>query len=212
MDMKKTLPCLLAVLMLVMTACEEKKKEGLDSDTFLEEYEKAPTWEELYADSIAEKENVGKECAVICNNLDIARDRLTRVLSPNGLISAKKMYLVATTNLSNDIQGLTSQEKSLVQEYKTEADKAYKMACREFEVPASGVIANLNNLINGIDQVHTAQDMDRYESGRLGVLRDLDNLYLCVEQNDTRNISEVKRLAQTLKSKYESKQHELGIK
>ena len=53
--------------------------------------------------------------------------------------------------------------------------------------------------------------MNRYEENRLGVLRNLDNVYLCVEQND-KGIPEVKRLSQALKSKYESKKHELGLK
>ena len=113
--MKKTLPYLLLTSILAMTACDEKKGDkGLNSDTYLEEYEKAPSWEELLADSIEVKEHVGKECAVICNNLDIATDRLTHVLSPDGLISAKKMYLMATNNLSNDMKGLNSHVISIV--------------------------------------------------------------------------------------------------
>ena len=210
--MKKSLPYLLAILVLTMTSCDEKKNNGgMSGDTYLEEYEQTPTWEELLADSIVEKEHVGKECGVICNNLDIATDRLTHVLSPEGLISAKKQYILATTNLSNDMQGLSGQEKSLVQTYKATADKAYRQACQEYEVPADGVIANLKDLIRDIDKVNTKQEMSRYEECRLGVLRNLDNVYLCVEQN-SKSIPEVKRLAQTLKSKYESKQHELGIK
>ena len=210
-NMKKSLPYLLVALVLTMTSCEEKKNGGMSDETYLEEYEQTPTWEELLADSIVEKEHVGKECAVICNNLDIATDRLTHVLSPEGLISAKKQYILATTNLSNDMQGLSGQEKSLVQTYKATADKAYRQACQEYEVPADGVIANLKDLIRDIDKVNTKQEMSRYEDCRLGVLRNLDNVYLCVEQN-SKSIPEVKRLAQTLKSKYESKQHELGIK
>ena len=210
-NMKKSLPYLLVALVLTMTSCEEKQNGGMSGETYLEEYEQTPTWEELLADSIVEKEHVGKECAVICNNLDIATDRLTHVLSPEGLISAKKQYILATTNLSNDMQGLSGQEKSLVQTYKATADKAYRQACQEYEVPADGVIANLKDLIRDIDKVNTKQEMSRYEECRLGVLRNLDNVYLCVEQN-SKSIPEVKRLAQTLKSKYESKQHELGIK
>ena len=210
-NLKKSLPYLLVALVLTMPSCEEKKNGGMSGETYLEEYEQTPTWEELLADSIVEKEHVGKECAVICNNLDIATDRLTHVLSPEGLISAKKQYILATTNLSNDMQGLSGQEKSLVQTYKATADKAYRQACQEYEVPADGVIANLKDLIRDIDKVNTKQEMSRYEECRLGVLRNLDNVYLCVEQN-SKSIPEVKRLAQTLKSKYESKQHELGIK
>ena len=191
--MKRILPYLLLTSILAMTACDEKKDDkGLNSDTYLEEYEKAPSWEELLADSIVVKEHVGKECAVICNNLDIATDRLTHVLSPDGLISAKKMYLMATNNLSTDMKGLTNHEISMVKSHQAEADKAYRKACQEYEVPASGVIANLNDMIKG--------------------LRNLDHVHLCVEQNDKKNISEVKRLALTLKNLYESKKHELGMK
>ena len=193
-NMKKSLPYLLVALVLTMTSCEEKKNGGMSGETYLEEYEQTPTWEELLADSIVEKEH-----------------RLTHVLSPEGLISAKKQYILATTNLSNDMQGLSGQEKSLVQTYKATTDKAYRQACQEYEVPADGVIANLKDLIRDIDKVNTKQEMSRYEECRLGVLRNLDNVYLCVEQN-SKSIPEVKRLAQTLKSKYESKQHELGIK
>ncbi len=209
--MRKVFLHMFVAIALIMVSCEDKKNGNLNSDTSLEEFEKTPSWEELLADSIVEKEHVGKECAVICNNLDIATNRLSNVLSPDGLISAKKIYFAATTNLANDTQGLSSQEKSAVQNHKQEADEAFSKACRAYEVPASGVIANLNNLIKGIDKVKTAQDMSRFEDCRLGMLRNLDYIYLCVEQN-SKSIPEVKRLAQTLKSKYESKKHELGLK
>ena len=209
--MKKGYSVYILCVCLVLASCDEKKNGGMSGDTYLEEYEKSPSWEELLADSIVEKEHVGKDCAVICNNLDIATDRLTHVLSPEGLITAKKKYIVATTNLSNDMKGLSGEEKALVQSYRTEADKAYKEACQKYEVPASGVIANLNDMLKGIEKVHSVQDMYRFEESRLGVLRNLDNVHLCVEHND-KSIPEVKRLALALKSTYEGKQHELGIK
>ena len=195
----------------MMVSCDDKKN-GLNGDTYLEEYEKGPSWEELLADSIVVKEHVGKECGVVCNNLDIATDRLTHVLSPEGLISAKKMYIVATQNLSNDIKGMTAHELEMVKKHKAEADQAYKEASRTYEVPANGVIANLNDMIKGIDKVHSIQDMYRFEDCRLGVLRNLENVYLCVEQKDSKGIAEVKRLSLTLKSKYDAKKHELGTK
>jgi len=196
----------------MMVSCDDKKNGGLNGETYLEEYEKTPSWEELLADSIVEKEHVGKECGVVCNNLDIATDRLTHVLSPEGLISAKKMYIVATQNLSSDTKGMTAHELAMVKSHKADADKAYGEVCRKYEVPASGVIANLNDLLKGIDKVRNTQDMYRYEDCRLGVLRNLENVYLCVEQKDTKGISEVKRLSLALKSKYEAKKHELGQK
>lgn len=203
---------IIVLLAVMMVSCEDKKKGELNGESYLEEYEKTPTWEELLADSIVEKEHVGKECGVVCNNLDIATDRLTHVLSPDGLISAKKMYIVATANLSNDTKGMTAHELSMVKNHKADADKAYGEACRKYEVPASGVIANLNDMIKGIDKVKNTQDMYRFEDCRLGVLRNLENVYLCVEQKDSKGISEVKRLSLVLKSKYDAKRHEVGMK
>lgn len=208
--MKRILPYLLFIL-LITVSCDDQKKGGLHGDTYIEEYEKGPTWEELYADTIAEKEQVGMDCAVLCNSLDIARDRLQNVLSPMALINAKQRYMQATADMTTNINSLNSEEKALVQSYKDEADKAYRKACRSYEVPSSGVIANLNDLIRDIDKVHSKSDMIHYEEGRLGMLRNLDNIHLCVETTD-RNIPEVRRLAHTLKNKYESKQHELGLK
>ena len=72
---------IIVLLAVVVVSCEDKKKGELNGESYLEEYEKTPTWEELLADSIVEKEHVGKECGVVCNNLDIATDRLTHVLS-----------------------------------------------------------------------------------------------------------------------------------
>ena len=117
--MRKVFLHMFVAIALIMVSCEDKKNGNLNSDTSLEEFEKTPSWEELLADSIVEKEHVGKECAVICNNLDIATNRLSNVLSPDGLISAKKIYFAATTNLANDTQGLSSQEKSAVQNHKS---------------------------------------------------------------------------------------------
>ena len=70
------LTTIVLLLAVVMVSCEDKKNGGLNGETYLEEYEKTPTWEEVLADSIVEKEHVGKECGVVCNNLDIATDRI----------------------------------------------------------------------------------------------------------------------------------------
>ena len=114
----------------LLVSCDDKKNGGLNGDTYLEEYEKSPSWEELLADSIVVREHVGKECGVVCNNLDIATDRLTHVLSPEGLISAKKMYIVATQNLSSDTKGMTAHELAMVKQHRAEADKSYRDACQ----------------------------------------------------------------------------------
>lgn len=172
--------------------------------------EDLPTAEDIAYDTIAEKENIDRESASLCLKFSEVKEMMDEVQSPDGLVSAKKKYMETTQSLRSEMTTLSREEKAAVTKYQQEAEASYVQACREYEVPASGVIANLNNLIRRIDQVHTKQELSRFQDCRLGMLKGLDDIHLCVEHNSPQ-IPEVKRLAQTLKGKYSSKRHELGM-
>lgn len=155
-------------------------------------------------------EEVTSQCAMLYLRLNDAAEKLDAVNSPHVLIKAKKEYMEAIAEVNKNLPTLDDQEKTVIQKQKAEVDKKYAQACRSFEIPASGVISNLKRLNNEIEKVKTPQDLDRFQSSRIGMLRGLDDIHLCVEQNSPQ-ISEVKRLAQSLKGKYESKKSELGI-
>ena len=211
--MNKFIPTLIFPLF-IFASCNSTSPEKAKGDAINDEYERMeenmPTAETIAYDSIAEKEHIDTESAAICLEFSRLVEKLEEVKSPDGLISAKKEYAAALSALNGQMNTLNDKDKTAVLNYKKEAEAAYAQACKNYEIPASGVIANLNNLIRRIDQVKTKEELDRFQSSRLGMLRGLDDIYLCVEHNSPQ-ISEVKRLAQSLKSKYSSKRHEFGL-
>lgn len=208
----RTVPSMLLPLIatLLICSCHPKRKDGLPADNTTNE-EAYPTAEEVLRDSIAKKEDVGNACATICQRMQQTTETLSAVKSPDALIGAKKEYLTLAASIDKELSGISQQEQSVVNAYKANLDKAYTTTCREYEIPASGVIANLKNLISRIDNIRTRSDLIQFQDVRMGMLRKLDDLYLCVEHNSS-GIPEIKRLSQTLKSKYEDKKQEFGMK
>ena len=201
----------LIVILLVCYFCTPRK-DGLPAGDGAPK-EEAPTptpVEEQIRDSIAKKEKVGNECAAICQRMEDAEYKLSSVKSPDALITAKKEYLTLVASLDKELSGISKDERGVANGYKAKLDRAYVAACREYEIPATGVVSNLNDLIRQLDNMHSKNEFVRFQNVRIGMLRKLDDLYLCVEQN-SKSIAEVKRLSQALKNKYESKMQEFGV-
>ena len=208
--MKKTLPCLAFVSLFLLSACDNTPKRN-GTHAFDHEDENLPTAEEVVYNNIAESEHIEKESAIICHDLITVTEKLTAVNSPDALIDAKKAYTSALASFNKDIANLEGNDKTVLENYKSEAEEAYNKACRDYEIPASGVIANLQNLISRIEKISTKQELYRFQDCRLGMLKGLDDIHLCVEHT-SKQIPEIKRLARSLKSKYETKKAELGVK
>lgn len=201
----------LIVILLVCYFCAPRK-DGLPAGDGAPK-EEAPTptpVEEQIRDSIAKKEKVGNGCAAICQRMEDTEYKLSSVKSPDALISAKKEYLTLVASLDKELSGISKDERGVANGYKAKLDRAYVAACREYEIPATGVVSNLNDLIRQLDNMHSKNEFVRFQNVRIGMLRKLDDLYLCVEQN-SKSIAEVKRLSQALKNKYESKKQEFGV-
>lgn len=207
---KALLSSLLLITMLFVNSCDSRQKDGLPAGDSIVNEEVYPTAEEMLRDSIAKKEEVSNACATICLRMIQTEEMLSAVKSPDALISAKKEYLMLMASIKKELSSISKQEQNTALAYKENLDRAYLSTCREYEIPANGVISNLNNLIRQIDNVHTPSELIRFQDVRIGMLRKLDDLYLCVDHNSN-SIAEVKRLAQTLKRKYENKKQELGM-
>ena len=207
------LPHLLLCGMLTLCACESKHpdkstRNGISSETSTLATDSAET-AEAPIDSLSNEE-VSTKCGVIYCELTNLSEQLAAVNSPDALIRAKKDYLENLPKLTQETTTLDSNEQAMVQQLMEKVTHQYEKTCREYEMPANGVIDNLNHLISRIDKVHSKAELQRFQDVRIGMLRKLDDLYLCVE-HDSKRIPEVKRLAMTLKSKYESKKNELGL-
>ena len=198
------------IVMLLVCSCNSQQKDTLPAGNGIADDGEIYPTEEMLRDSIAMKEDVGNACATLCQHMMQVEEMLSAVKSPDALIFAKKEYLSLIASIDKDISNMSKQELCVVDGYKANLDKTYITTCREFEIPANGVIANLNNLINRIDKIHSKDELLRFQDVRIGMLRKLDDLHLCVEHNSN-NIAEIKRLAQTLKAKYEGKKQELGM-
>lgn len=207
--LSKKISYLMLVAALLLTACEPtKKRDG--SDVFNQD-DDFPTAEEVLYDSIAEQKHISVESAAVCHDLEEVVIQLNNVHSPEGLIIAKKTYAVILASLNKEQDSLSANDKAVLDKYRKEAEEAYEKACTEYEVPAAGVLANLKNLIERIDKIKTKSELYRFQDCRLGMLNGLDDIHLCVEHNSSQ-LPEIKRLAQSLKSKYTTKKQDLGVK
>ena len=205
--MKNILSYFLIFSLLLFTACEQSPKRN-GTSIFEHEDDDLPTAEEAIYDSIAQQEDIDTQSAALCHQFDQLTKQLLKVNSPDALILAKKAYLATTAETQNWFSHLSENDKTVLQTYQAKSEKAYEEVCNKYEIPASGVIANLENLLIRIEQIKTRQEFHRFQDCRLGMLRELDDIYLCVEHNSP-EIPKIKRLAQSLKSKYNSKRQEI---
>ena len=190
-----------AMALLLLASCTSKEENRGPNFNSQQEEDDFASIAEFVGDSVS-GEKVSKECAVVCYKIDSETESAESVKSPDALISLKKKHAANMSEANSNASTLDQRDRALVQEHAAKAEEAYKNACRQYELPASGVIANLQNLIQSIDKVQTRKDFDNFRDCRIGMLEDLDNIHLCVESRNTSGVSEVRKLAQTLKGKY----------
>jgi len=200
---------IIASALLSISSCKEKDDKLPGEPENAEPFNELEELADLAGTEVDGKE-VSKECAVTCYKIQQASDELDFVKSPSNLTRAKREFQKNSSDAVDDINSLNGEEKQIAMKKLEELTAQYEKMCREYEVPASGVIANLKNLIEEIDKVHNMQDFENFKSCRVGVLNNLDDIHLCVEQKSSK-INDVKRLAQILKGKYEAKKREFGI-
>lgn len=210
MAYKSNITSVLLLSLFLFAACESKQ-EKFPGEMTDEEWENRPTLEDIICDSIAEKEDISVECAALCNDLNNDIRDLAMVNSPTALIYAKKEHQALIANVTKSAKGFKAHERAILHEYCEQAVKTYDNVCLQYEVPATGIIANLEQLSHDIDQVHSDKDFDDYNNHHYGVMQELDDIHLCIERKSN-DIPKVKRLAQALKSKYQAKLDTYGKK
>ena len=201
------IPTLLSLL-LMLAACESKERK-FPGEMTDEEWENRPTLEDIICDSIAEKEDISVECAALINDLNNDIRSLAMVNSPTAIIYAKKDHQTLMKEVTRSAKGFKKHERTVLHTYCEQAVNKYDDICHRYEVPANGVLANLEQLTRDLDQVHSQEDFETYNNHHYGVIRMLDDIHLCIERQSN-DIPKVKRLAQALKSKYQSKQQTFG--
>ena len=176
--------------------------QDVDSDDICE-------YEDI-VDSIGEHA-VSHDCAIAYSTLDEILWKWEYVKSPSMLARARAKWHEDERNIKDACHDIDGEDRRLLDSvcqviYDTREDKI-----KGFSVPASSVIDNLENCIRKIEAMKSKDDMRRYMDVRFSMMEELDIIHLCVEPQ-SHQIGKVKRLAQTLRGKYEEKCKELGIK
>lgn len=198
---------LVRILFLSMSviSCETNNSSGSssnnDSDEFCEY--------EYITDSIGE-EAVSHDCAIIYTQLQQLQWRWEDVKSPSMIAKARSTWKKDITDAARQIKAFEGEEAYLLDSVLTDIKEMYKEKCHDYLIPASGVISNLKTCIKRVDEVNTKRDLERFREPRIGMLNDLDKIHLCIEESSN-DLGTVKRLAETLKSKYEEKCTRLGV-
>ena len=196
------IPTLLSLL-LVLAACESKQSK-FPGEMTDEEWDNRPTLEDLICDSLAEQEDISIECAELCNDLNYDIRTLSMVNSPTALIRAKHEHQTLMATVASQAKSFKEHDRTTLKTYSDKAADTYQDICHRYEIPASGVIANLEQLTREIDKVNSPKEFEEYDDHHYGVMQELDHIYLCIEHRSP-DIPKVKRLAMALKEKYEAK-------
>lgn len=154
---------------------------------------------------------VSPECAIINYNLEDLLDRIERVKSPDMLMRLKSVYQHDIDSLTANLSGLAANEKDIIASQKVAIAEAYATACRQYEIPADGVIANLKYCIQDVNAAQSHKALEDFMRYRTGMLRNLDIIHLCVESRSTK-IPEVKRLAAQLQHDLDNKKKRYSVR
>ncbi len=193
------------LLATVFISCEsnsssESSKES-DSDEFCEY--------DYVTDSIGD-EAVSHDCAIIFTKLQELQWRWEEARSPNTIARLRATWKKDIADAEHQAGNFGGEESRLLDSVISVIRELHNKQCSEYLVPASGIIMNLSNCIERVDKANTKRDLERFREPRLGMLNELDNIHLCIEESSN-EIGKVKRLAETLKSKYEEKCRKLGV-
>jgi len=178
----------------------ESTQEG-DSDEFCEY--------DYITDSIGE-EAVSHECAITYNQLEEIQWKWEDVKSPSMLARARASWKEDVSKAKKALETYKGDEHRLLDSVMQKIDEIREEKCRDYSVPANGVIQTLNICISQIDKIKSKHEFIEFRDARYGMLNDLDIIHLNVELQ-SRKIGQVKRLAETLKHKYEEKCKEYDV-
>ena len=198
---------LAGILFLALTffSCEtnnsSESTNTSDSDEFCEY--------DYIVDSIGE-EAVSHDCAITFIRLQELQWKWENVKSPSMIARLRATWKKDMTDAKKEIANYKGEEAQLLDSVLKEIDGIYKEKCTEYLIPAASVIGNLKSCISRVDEAKTKEDLLRFREARIGMLDELDEIHYCVEESSSQ-IGVVKRLAETLKTKYKEKCEKLCL-
>lgn len=201
----RTILYIIAVSAVLSVSCNSEQKGGRYQ---AEEYD-ANALPYGATDTI-DGEKVSNECAIINNDLERLKASLELISSPSMLMTAKVTYQHDLDSLSMGNDNLTPEEASIIKTLIKDIATTYEAKCKEYEIPAEGVIDNLRRCIDRVNKTNNSTELIRFMEARRGMLMDLDYIHLCVDSRSNR-IDEVRKLAAQLKHDLDRKKRRFGV-
>ena len=195
----------LILLALAATSCNktaEHKSNIFDNDEAYDEYANV-------ADTIDGKA-VSHDCAIIYTHMKELKWRWEDINSPSALARHGATWKKDISNIEKEIKEADDDERLTLDSVCDALHALHDKQVKAYSVPASGVIANLQNCIKSMDQANTLEQFASFRLPREGMLREVENIHYCVEPS-SHEIKKVKHLAHIVKMKYEEKCNTFGI-
>ena len=202
----ETVLLIVSLALAIMSGCkDETGKHGTD----IQPEEDSNALPYGVTDTI-DGEKVSTECAIINFNLERLHNEVERIASPSMLMTVKANLQHELDSLTIGTDLLDADEKATINDLRKTISAAYIAKCKEYEVPAEGVIDNLRRCIDIVRKARCDMDIIRFVETRRGMLMHLEEIHLCVESSSSK-IGEVKRLAQELNTELERKKKQFGL-
>jgi len=192
---------------IALASCDSGNKRSSIPTEYDEEDETALPYG---ATDTIEGEAVSTDCAKINFELERLQSRIDNVQSPDMLMYVKADFERLRDSLTLGTNGLAANEKEIITSACNKLNSSYEEVCRKYEIPADGVISNLNNCIQQIGRAQNRSQFMQVTDCRRGMLRHLDIIHLCVESKSSR-LGEVKRLAAQLQKEYDQQKRRFGV-
>ena len=154
---------------------------------------------------------VSTECAIAIDAMQSIRRRAENLASPSMLATFRAQYKEDIAEAEAAATNINGEERQFIRLEKDTIDMVLAEKRKKLEVPASGVIDNLNNCISRVKTMKSDTEMYRFLDYRRSMIRNLDNIHLCVEEQSNQ-IPTVKKLARQLKLLVEEKKTQFGMK
>jgi len=202
---KRCLPLFLFAWLLLLYSCQKDAKReypwGTGDETYIDEDTTVFTLEETGGDTLLVGSAPYHDAAERAERM---HNELQAVKSPDMLLSAMADYEIYIKVSTDDVS--LPQEKERLSALRQEVDNAYSQACRDYMLPARGVLETIQLVHQRIDNCTSSAEFNRLKDVRFGYFQNLPQIHKIVLEPNKRRT--VRQKAMELQRLFNSKQAE----
>lgn len=204
---KRCYPLFLLALLLPFLSCKENSKREypweVEENAYVDEDTTVFSIEETGGDTLLVGSVSYHDAAERAERM---LNELQAVKSPDMLLAAMTAYDIykkETTNVLN-----LPQERERLAKLQDEVDRAYSQACRDYMLPARGVLQTIQLVQQRLHNCHTSAEFNRLRDVRYAYFQSLPQLHRIVIEPNKRRV--VHQQALELQKLLDSKQAEFS--